>query len=145
MHGTGSGNSGRRRHGPLYARYRGLCGKCGRTILPGEPIRAMSPAPRRDWEPKWRHANCAEAAQAAAERAAAPPPVPSPAHEPASPKQITGRLVVAALVIAGLVWAASSCHPGHRVGAVCNDGWISSATGSGACSHHGGVNHWIYE
>ena len=26
-----------------------------------------------------------------------------------------------------------------RVGAICNDGWISRATGSGACSHHGGV------
>lgn len=32
-----------------------------------------------------------------------------------------------------------------RVGAVCNDGWISSATGSGACSWHGGVNHWLYK
>jgi hypothetical protein len=25
------------------------------------------------------------------------------------------------------------------------DGWQSSATGSGACSHHGGVDHWLYE
>jgi len=33
---------------------------------------------------------------------------------------------------------------GERIGAVCNDGTTSSATGSGACSHHGGVNHWIY-
>lgn len=32
-----------------------------------------------------------------------------------------------------------------RVGAVCNDGTSSSATGSGACSHHGGVSYWIYE
>jgi hypothetical protein len=30
-----------------------------------------------------------------------------------------------------------------RVGAVCRDGSESSATGSGACSHHGGVDHWI--
>lgn len=32
-----------------------------------------------------------------------------------------------------------------RVGAICNDGWRSSATGSGACSWHGGVNHWLYK
>ena len=30
-----------------------------------------------------------------------------------------------------------------RVGAICRDGSESSATGSGACSHHGGVDHWI--
>lgn len=39
----------------------------------------------------------------------------------------------------------ASCKHKHRVGAICNDGWQSSATGSGACSHHGGVNHWIRE
>ncbi|MCM4160884.1 hypothetical protein FHG64_17840 [Antarcticibacterium flavum] len=32
-----------------------------------------------------------------------------------------------------------------RVGAVCNDGTTSQATGSGACSHHGGVAYWLYE
>lgn len=31
---------------------------------------------------------------------------------------------------------------GGRTGAICLDGWRSSATGSGACSHHGGVSHW---
>ena len=31
-----------------------------------------------------------------------------------------------------------------RIGAVCNDGWVSSATGSGACSWHKGVNYWLY-
>lgn len=31
---------------------------------------------------------------------------------------------------------------GGRTGAICHDGWRSSATGSGACSHHGGVSHW---
>jgi hypothetical protein len=30
----------------------------------------------------------------------------------------------------------------YRIGAVCNDGWVSSSTGSGTCSHHGGVNYW---
>lgn len=33
---------------------------------------------------------------------------------------------------------------GVRVGAICRDGTSSSATGSGACSHHGGVDHWLY-
>jgi hypothetical protein len=32
----------------------------------------------------------------------------------------------------------------HRIGAVCNDGRTSKATGSGACSHHGGVSCWRY-
>ena len=32
-----------------------------------------------------------------------------------------------------------------RVGAVCNDGTTSRATGRGACSHHGGVSYWLYE
>jgi len=34
---------------------------------------------------------------------------------------------------------------GNRIGAVCKDGTSSSATGSGACSHHGGVARWIYD
>jgi hypothetical protein len=32
----------------------------------------------------------------------------------------------------------------RRVGAICQDGWQSSATGRGACSHHGGVAYWLY-
>ncbi len=31
---------------------------------------------------------------------------------------------------------------GDRIGAVCKDGTLSSATGRGACSHHGGVSRW---
>jgi hypothetical protein len=31
----------------------------------------------------------------------------------------------------------------NRIGAICNDGSRSGATGSGACSHHGGVNYWL--
>jgi hypothetical protein len=31
-----------------------------------------------------------------------------------------------------------------RVGAICNDGTITYATGRGAGSHHGGVKSWIY-
>jgi carbohydrate-binding DOMON domain-containing protein len=33
---------------------------------------------------------------------------------------------------------------GVRIGAVCRDGTTSTATGSGACSHHGGVAYWLY-
>ena len=32
-----------------------------------------------------------------------------------------------------------------RVGALCCDGSRSSATGRGACSHHGGVCQWLYQ
>jgi hypothetical protein len=31
----------------------------------------------------------------------------------------------------------------QRVGAIAMDGWVSSATGRGATSHHGGVREWI--
>jgi len=33
---------------------------------------------------------------------------------------------------------------GVRIGAVCRDGTTSTATGSGACSRHGGVAYWLY-
>ncbi len=32
-----------------------------------------------------------------------------------------------------------------RSGAICEDGTRSSATGKGACSHHGGVSTWLYD
>ena len=35
-------------------------------------------------------------------------------------------------------------HASYRRGAICRDGWESSATGRGACSHHGGVSEWLY-
>ena len=34
--------------------------------------------------------------------------------------------------------------PPTRCGALCVDGYIHSATGSGACSHHDGVKEWLY-
>ncbi|MCU7496100.1 MAG: hypothetical protein HF314_17530 [Ignavibacteria bacterium] len=40
---------------------------------------------------------------------------------------------------------SSSGNSGTRIGAVCNDGSTTSATGSGACSHHGGVKYWTYK
>ncbi|MCX6168689.1 MAG: hypothetical protein NTX65_05095 [Ignavibacteriales bacterium] len=38
----------------------------------------------------------------------------------------------------------SSTDPSERKGAVCKDGTRTDATGSGACSSHGGVDHWLY-
>ena len=52
------------------------------------------------------------------------------------------KVIVISTVI---LLALSSCSSGPRTGAICNDGWESSATGSGACSHHGGVDYWLHE
>jgi hypothetical protein len=41
--------------------------------------------------------------------------------------------------------AAAPASSGVRVGAICRDGTRSYATGRGACSHHGGVDHWLYQ
>ena len=38
-----------------------------------------------------------------------------------------------------------TCVSKKRIGAECCDETLSSATGSGACSHHGGVRQWRYE
>lgn len=38
-----------------------------------------------------------------------------------------------------------TCESRQRIGAKCRDGSNSYATGSGACSDHGGVRHWKYE
>ncbi len=39
----------------------------------------------------------------------------------------------------------SSIPSGARIGAICNDGTTSDATGSGAYSQHRGVREWIYQ
>lgn len=41
--------------------------------------------------------------------------------------------------------SSSDCQTdaSKRRGAVCKDGTTSTATGSGACSGHGGVNYWL--
>jgi hypothetical protein len=51
------------------------------------------------------------------------------------------RKLILALILFTLLFA---CR-GKRTGAICEDGWKSSATGRGACSHHGGVDYWLYE
>ncbi len=55
-------------------------------------------------------------------------------------KLLTAVVLTSALAIGGL--RAQSDR--HRTGALCNDGTTSTATGSGACSHHGGVSCWEY-
>jgi hypothetical protein len=56
------------------------------------------------------------------------------------------RIILALLLF--MILSVPSCtqstNPGNRTGAVCKDGTISSATGQGACSGHGGVDHWLY-
>ena len=53
------------------------------------------------------------------------------------------RLII--LILVSSVTLFFACSKGRRIGARCNDGTRSSATGSGACSHHGGVDYWIHE
>jgi hypothetical protein len=52
-------------------------------------------------------------------------------------------------LLLGVIVAVSLASSGvaadrHRIGAQCNDGTTSKATGSGACSHHHGVMCWLY-
>jgi len=59
------------------------------------------------------------------------------------------RFVLASVLFTSAVFATGGAvhqfqYGRYRVGAICNDGWQSSATGRGACSHHGGVNCWLY-
>lgn len=57
-----------------------------------------------------------------------------------APRIINGLTPVETLTIR--IYNRSSYK--FRIGATCKDGWPSNATGSGACSHHGGVAEWIY-
>ena len=57
---------------------------------------------------------------------------------------MAGAFFVAWSALASSGQPAGTSTAGGRVGAICRDGWQSSATGSGACSHHHGVDHWIY-
>jgi len=54
------------------------------------------------------------------------------------------RKILIATVVASMMALSGGAAQRVRVGATCNDGTTSSATGSGACSHHGGVRCWQY-
>lgn len=58
--------------------------------------------------------------------------------------RLAGGLFVAAMFSYAVGGVITSMYRGPRIGAVCNDGWHSSATGRGACSHHGGVSYWVH-
>jgi hypothetical protein len=53
-------------------------------------------------------------------------------------------LLTVALASAMALSGSAAQGDRHRIGAVCMDGTTSTATGSGACSHHGGVSCWQY-
>jgi hypothetical protein len=44
-----------------------------------------------------------------------------------------------------MIGGCYTCGTKEKIGAKCMDGTSSSATGTGACSHHGGVRYWKYE
>jgi hypothetical protein len=56
---------------------------------------------------------------------------------------VIGGLIAWSSFVAPALGLTSHGQPGARYGAICRDGWRSTATGSGACSHHGGVDHWL--
>ena len=62
-------------------------------------------------------------------------------------RKTTATLLAAisiAMFGAGFVSESQAQYGAYRIGAICNDGTQSSATGSGACSWHGGVSCWLY-
>lgn len=60
-------------------------------------------------------------------------------------KRAARKMLFVITLACTLAFGGSAAQGGrHRVGAVCNDGTTSKATGSGACSHHGGVSCWQY-
>jgi len=54
------------------------------------------------------------------------------------------RRLLLGLALAVCIASSGAAAQRHRIGAQCNDGTTSNATGSGACSHHHGVKCWLY-
>jgi hypothetical protein len=60
-------------------------------------------------------------------------------------KQTVLRMLITMVLASAMAFGGSAAQGDrHRIGATCNDGTASTATGSGACSHHGGVSCWRY-
>jgi hypothetical protein len=60
-------------------------------------------------------------------------------------KHATFRLLFTAVLATATFFGESAAQGDrHRIGAMCKDGTTSTATGNGACSHHGGVSCWQY-
>ena len=65
-------------------------------------------------------------------------------NELAKPVGISGSTTLHFTLLRPAAPPAPPPAPRVRVGATCNDGTASTATGSGACSGHGGVRCWRY-
>ena len=60
-------------------------------------------------------------------------------------KQATWKVLFTAVLAGVMAFGGMQAQTTrHRVGAICKDGTTSTATGSGACSHHGGFSCWQY-
>jgi hypothetical protein len=60
-------------------------------------------------------------------------------------KQATWKVLFTVVLASVMAFGGNTAQGDrHRIGATCNDGTTSTATGSGACSHHGGVSCWQY-
>lgn len=60
-------------------------------------------------------------------------------------KQAVFRVLLTVVLASAMAFGGSAAQGDrHRIGALCKDGTESTATGSGACSHHGGVSCWRY-
>jgi hypothetical protein len=60
-------------------------------------------------------------------------------------KRVALKMLFTVALAGAMVFGGSAAQGDrHRIGAICNDGTTSTATGSGACSHHGGVSCWQY-
>jgi hypothetical protein len=64
-------------------------------------------------------------------------PAPAPTKTKARPPTATKAPIPVQQSIPGCTGS------GARYGAICKDGTRSTATGRGACSHHGGVREWL--
>lgn len=65
-------------------------------------------------------------------------------YSPEAKNQITAVGAAKMPVISVPSYSSTPLSTGGRTGAICSDGWTSSSTGSGTCSHHGGVSYWTY-
>lgn len=60
-------------------------------------------------------------------------------------KQAAWKMLFTVVLASAVAFGGTAAQSDrHRIGAVCNDRTTSKATGSGACSHHGGVSCWQY-
>ncbi|MGB8644450.1 MAG: SH3 domain-containing protein [Anaerolineae bacterium] len=109
------------------------------TLKQNASARIVGLSPDRQWyltEYGWVSANLVQPQGDVSKAPVVTPAAPAP----------TGTATLAPTATATPIIAAQPTQPhvAVRVGAVCNDGTTSTATGSGACSHHKGVAYWLY-